>query len=631
MQLSQAEPNRPLRPPRINGRYVVTSLLGKGAQARVYLAMDARLRQWRAIKVLAPEYVHDEQVRQRFQQEAEAMARLSHRNLLRILDIDTDGELPFIVMELARAGAVTDWLKRHEKMSPRLAIDVIGQACEGLAHAHAQNIVHRDVKPHNLLIADDGRILLTDFGIAQVGEESLTQTGNVLGTFAYMAPEQRNDTKSVDKRTDVYALGATLYTCLTLRTSAELFFAENRDEILDGIPREIALVILDACRYDRDERIGSVSELKQRLDECLESLEDEPSPPLNSEIMPVPDKPPAELPPDSGVEELARALAGPRPHSERHVPRTRAEMLFEEQSTTLYSDTGCDDEEEFAFVDDPETAATAVEASDPGVTQPSEIPEGMWEERLESEELTDVSSESSGSFDRTTQSYGFRRPSSFDQGVRRPFAELSEEDALSYVDASTLDRPTPAIEEAPSPRLDVLADQRRSPVIPPVLHTAEPASTRNHRRRASDRPSLLLYVGTAVLFLVTMVVSWSVLDKAWTSYQAHDAAQELLSKLQRHKQLVRDVGREAERAELERMWFHIEDALTESERNERAARFGRALVTIAAEQPLQALVRTRVKDVQFALERRDQTKRDADAARDSLLGRLTGPLGSFTY
>ncbi len=637
MQLSEADSVRDLRPPRLNGRYVVTRLLGKGAQARVYLAMDARLRQWRAVKVLAPDLAADELVRQRFEKEAEAMARLSHKNLLRILDIDADGELPFIVMELARAGAVTDWLKRHGVMSPHLAVDVIAQACDGLAHAHAQGVVHRDVKPHNLLVSDDGRVLLTDFGIAQLGsDESMTQTGSVLGTFAYMAPEQRNDTKSVDARTDVYALGATLYTCLTLRTSAELFFAENRDEILDGIPEELALAILDACRYDRDDRIGSVTLLKERLEACLPHLTEVESPPLNSQVMPVPERPPRILPPDSGVGELAQLLGSKPLDVEAHLPRNRAEMLFEEQSTTLYSDTGYEEEDsDFAFADE---GGPADEQEDPGVTQPSEIPDAAWARR-NADEHTDPSGgrpEPSGGYDQTTQTHGFRRTSFDSQPIRRPLAELSEEDGPSYVDVSTLDGPSPAIDDGRSSRSGPLAvipgrDAKRSPVTAPALHTAEPASRRQHRDRKAkdDRPPLLLYAATALMFVVTMLASWSVLEKATTSYAAQESWDILQLSIAENRDALIDAVPE-QRRELTDMWFAVREAPA-SHKRQQMETFAIALVDRASSRELTPLAHAHLQRLRAAVHERAYAKRAADEARASWLGRLTGPLGVFRY
>lgn len=299
-----------VRPPRLNGRYVVSRLIGKGAQARVYLAFDSRLKQWRAVKVLAPSYLDDDHVRARFEQEAQAMARLSHPNLVRVVDVDHDGRTPYMVMELARGGAVTEWMKRHGPIPPILACRITQACCEGLAHAHAQNVVHRDVKPHNVLIREDGSIGLTDFGIAQVQEgEDLTATGTIMGTFAFMAPEQRTDSKGVDLRADVYSLGATLYTMMTGRTSAELFFAESRDAILSGIPEVLRAVILTACKYEREQRYASMIEFRDALERRISRLPHDPAgTELLSELLTFPDGPPEWVDVDSGVDELRKAL-----------------------------------------------------------------------------------------------------------------------------------------------------------------------------------------------------------------------------------------------------------------------------------------------------------------------------------
>jgi serine/threonine protein kinase len=175
--------------PRLAGRYIVTRLLGKGAHARVYLAHDSRLKQWRAVKVLASNHIDDDHVRSRFEAEAEVMAKLSHQNLMRVIDIDRDGKVPFMVMELARGGAVLDWCKRHGALPPRLALRVAMQCAEGLHHAHEQGVVHRDVKPHNILVREEDRVVLTDFGIARIDDGlHLTAAGSAMGTFVFMAP-----------------------------------------------------------------------------------------------------------------------------------------------------------------------------------------------------------------------------------------------------------------------------------------------------------------------------------------------------------------------------------------------------------------------------------------------------------
>ena len=334
------------RPPSLNGRYVVTRLLGKGAQARVYLTYDTNQKAWRAAKVLAVDYLDDAEVRARFEREARAMARMSHRNVLRVHDVGVDGVTPYIIMELARGGGVTDWLKRNGYMPPRVACQLIIDACAGIGHAHGEGVVHRDIKPHNLLLGEDGRTLVTDFGIAQVAEAlSMTQTGSVMGTFAYMSPEQRSDAKAVDERADVYSLGATLYTLLSLKTSAELFFAEARDEILAPIPELLRTPILDACRYDRDDRMASVQVLSNALRALLPQLPVVPSAPLTDAVLDLPRVPPEWVDPSAGVEDLREALErGTQAAVPPPVPnRQDLARMLEGQSTTLYSDTGYED------------------------------------------------------------------------------------------------------------------------------------------------------------------------------------------------------------------------------------------------------------------------------------------------
>jgi serine/threonine protein kinase len=315
MMLPPQTTSAPLsRPPRLNGRYIVSRSIGKGAQARVYLAFDARLKQWRAVKVLGSSFLDDEHVRARFEQEAQAMARLSHPHLLRVVDVDHDGDTPYMVMELARGGALTEWMKRNGPVPPQMACRIARQCCDGLGHAHKVGVVHRDVKPHNLLIREDGSVAMSDFGIAQVAEGiTLTATGTIMGTFAFMAPEQRTDAKAVDHRADVYALGATLFTMLTGKTSAELFFAESRDAILRNVPEALRPVVLTACRYEREQRYPSMAAMSEALAERAADLPPDPPsvPALATNLLALPAEPPEWVDADAGVDDLARALESP--------------------------------------------------------------------------------------------------------------------------------------------------------------------------------------------------------------------------------------------------------------------------------------------------------------------------------
>ncbi len=254
----------------------------------MYRAWDTQTEQWVAVKVLLPEFARRKKLRRRFANEGRTMMQLDHRNIVRIIDVGPDDDLPFIAMEIADGGCVIDWIEAYGPMPPRLAIDVIMQACKGLKAAHAQGIVHRDVKPHNILITRRGRCQLTDFGIAQIDEgNGMTKTGSVMGTLGYMAPEQRTDSKNVDGRADVYGLGASLYKLVTGGTVADLFLAEHNAEMLDGVPDPVVPVLLKATAYKPEQRYQTVVALAQALHVAKQALpadpEDTPALPLSVE------------------------------------------------------------------------------------------------------------------------------------------------------------------------------------------------------------------------------------------------------------------------------------------------------------------------------------------------------------
>lgn len=246
--------------------------------AQVYQAYDHRLKVWRAVKILLPEYVKRKKIRQRFLTEAQAMARLEHRHIVRVYDVGEDGADCYIIMELVDGGAVEDWLERNGFMPPRLAVKCLLDMCEGIGIAHSMGIIHRDIKPHNVLVDRAGVCKVTDFGIAQLRDDdgAMTRTGTVMGTLGYMAPEQRSDSKSIDERADIYSLGASLFTMLTSRTSMDLFAADRDTTILEGIDEALCEVISRATRYAPEERYANTAEMAQALTEALDALPEDP-------------------------------------------------------------------------------------------------------------------------------------------------------------------------------------------------------------------------------------------------------------------------------------------------------------------------------------------------------------------
>ncbi|MBK7759741.1 MAG: serine/threonine protein kinase [Deltaproteobacteria bacterium] len=245
-------------PPLAEGRYRLLSVLGVGGMATVYRGYDARLQVNRAIKVLSPALAKRKSLKSRFEAEASTMALLQHRNIVSVHDVGADGNRIFIVMELVEGGSLLDRVRDHGPIPPKMALDVTVRMLDALKVAHKRGVVHRDIKPHNILLSGEGDIRVTDFGIAQMkrddDQDGLTKTGAVMGTWGFMAPEQRSDAKGVDQRADIYSVGATLYAIMTDKTPGELFAADMDPGMLAGLPDEITTVIRKATRYNREER-----------------------------------------------------------------------------------------------------------------------------------------------------------------------------------------------------------------------------------------------------------------------------------------------------------------------------------------------------------------------------------------
>ena len=202
--------------------------------AVVYKAFDTRLDVPRAVKLLKSDV--DKLGQLRFFDEARTMAKLHHRNVVMVHDVASDGQNAFLVMELIEGGSLADYLQQHGVLPQRMAADVGIAVLEGLAVAHENGVVHRDIKPHNILVDGEGTPKVTDFGIAQAAGYATTRTGAMVGTLAYMAPEQRVDAKGVDLRADIYAVGGTLYNLLTGVDPFDLYNRELYDKLYAGVP-----------------------------------------------------------------------------------------------------------------------------------------------------------------------------------------------------------------------------------------------------------------------------------------------------------------------------------------------------------------------------------------------------------
>lgn len=199
----------------LDKRYEILECIGGGGMAEVYRAQDMLLDRPVAVKVLRSQFTGDDQFVRRFRHEAQAAARVSHPHIVNIYDVGKDGDVYYIVMEYIQGETLKEYIQRNKKLPVEEAVSIALQICEALDHAHQNNLIHCDIKPHNILMGKGGRVKVTDFGIARaVTSATLTQTGTIIGSVHYISPEQaKGGLASV--HSDIYSLGVVLYEMLT--------------------------------------------------------------------------------------------------------------------------------------------------------------------------------------------------------------------------------------------------------------------------------------------------------------------------------------------------------------------------------------------------------------------------------
>jgi serine/threonine protein kinase len=257
----------------VAGRYAVERTLGGGGMAVVYLARDDELGRPVALKVLADNLADDAQLRGRFVREARLAARLSHPNVVRVYDAGEEDGRPYIVMECVDGESLAELLLREGRLDADRVAELGLQACAGLEHAHRAGLVHRDVKPANLLLTRDGTLKVADFGIAHaVGGTRVTEVGTVLGTATYLSPEQALG-GSVTPASDLFSLGTCLYELLAgeppygRETLGELFSRRESGppRRLQGVPAELEAAVMQCLERDPRDRPASAAELARRV------------------------------------------------------------------------------------------------------------------------------------------------------------------------------------------------------------------------------------------------------------------------------------------------------------------------------------------------------------------------------
>jgi len=262
----------------LSGRYELLEKIGEGGMAVVYKAKDKLLNRFIAVKILRPEFTKDASFVENFKRESQSAAGLSHPNIVGVYDVGKEGNINYIVMELVEGKTLSEVITEEAPMDYKKVIGITKQLASALKLAHSNNIIHRDVKPHNILITNEGVAKLADFGIAKaVNDATLSTNNSIIGSVHYFSPEQARG-NYVDERSDIYSLGIVMYEMLTGKVP---FDADNpvsialkhiNDEIeaptqlVEGIPPALERTVLKATDKYQTNRYKSADELIEELD-----------------------------------------------------------------------------------------------------------------------------------------------------------------------------------------------------------------------------------------------------------------------------------------------------------------------------------------------------------------------------
>ncbi len=262
----------------LDGRYEILEIIGVGGMAVVYKAIDHRLNRLVAVKILKDDYLNDAEFRRRFHGESQAVAMMSHPNIVSVYDVSKNDGLDYIVMELIDGITLKQYMDQRSPLSWRETLHFAMQIAKALEHAHSRSIVHRDIKPHNVMILKDGSVKVADFGIARVASAQNTLTKEALGSVHYISPEQARGAR-VDNRSDIYSLGVVMYEMLTGRppydgeTPVSVAIQHINGTPLSpsllnsDIPTGLEQITMHAMCSDLNIRYSSVSDMLKDMEE----------------------------------------------------------------------------------------------------------------------------------------------------------------------------------------------------------------------------------------------------------------------------------------------------------------------------------------------------------------------------
>src|SRR5215208_1990764 len=247
----------------VDGRYRIIRRIGSGGMADVYEAEDTQLGRRVALKLLYSRFAEDAEFVERFRREASSAAGLNHPNVVQVFDRGQWDGTYYIAMELLEGRNLKQIVREHGPLEPALAVDIVLQILKAARFAHRRGIVHRDIKPHNVIVDDEGRAKVTDFGIARAGASDMTETGSIMGTAQYLSPEQAQG-HAVSPQSDLYAIGIVLYELLTGRvpfdgeSAVTIALKQVSEAPVPAIQRNPAIppaldaVVMHALRKDPD-------------------------------------------------------------------------------------------------------------------------------------------------------------------------------------------------------------------------------------------------------------------------------------------------------------------------------------------------------------------------------------------
>jgi serine/threonine-protein kinase len=267
---------------RISGRYKILEMIGGGGMANVYLAHDMILDRDVAVKMLRLDFANDEEFIRRFRREAQSATSLAHPNIVNIFDVGEENDLYYIVMEFVDGKTLKQYIQQNSPLRVEDAIGIMSQLTSAISNAHQNHIIHRDIKPHNILVDHDGNVKVTDFGIAMaLSATSITQTNSVLGSVHYLSPEQARGGMA-NRKSDIYSLGIVMFELLTGRlpfsgeSAVSIALKHLQSETPSvrrwnpNIPQSVENIVLKATAKDPFHRYNSVEEMEEDLRTALD-------------------------------------------------------------------------------------------------------------------------------------------------------------------------------------------------------------------------------------------------------------------------------------------------------------------------------------------------------------------------